>query len=291
MFVGLGTLVVLGCVFGGYLLAGGPIAVLVEAMPLEMMVIGGAAVGAYLIANNGHVLKATLHNLRHVFAGPRYGKSDYVELLSLLFVLFRILRTKGAKGIEADIEAPHQSEIFRRFPRILADERALTFVCDYLRLLVLRSEDPLEIDSLMEQELDALGEEQHHGSNALQNMADGLPALGIVAAVLGVIKTMGAISEPPEILGGMIASALVGTFLGVFLSYGFVGPFAAKVRAVHDSDLKFFRAIRAAFVAHLNGSQPAISIEFGRKVIADPVRPSFDELDRVVATLGQSLRT
>jgi chemotaxis protein MotA len=290
MFVVLGFVVVLGCVFGGYLLAGGHLEIIIHALPFELMIIGGSGIGAYLIANNGSVLKATLNNIKHVFAGPKYKKADYIEMLSLLFVIFRNLKTKGAKSIEKDVEAPQESELFKGFPSFQKDHHAMTFICDYLRLLILRSENAVEIDSLMDQELSVIGEELHHGSHALQIMADGLPALGIVAAVLGVIKAMGAISEPPAVLGGMIASALVGTFLGVFLSYGFVGPFAAKVKAVHDSDLKFYQAIRAAFIAHLNGSQPAISVEFGRKVISEPVRPSFIELDEVVTRLGQSLK-
>jgi chemotaxis protein MotA len=290
MFVVIGFAIVLGCVFGGYTLAGGHMGIILHALPLELLIIGGSGVGAYLIANNSHILKATLKNVTHVFAGPKYRKADYIELLSLLFVIFRTLKSKGAKGIEKDIDTPAESELFKGFPRVLKDHHAVTFVCDYLRLLVLRSENAVEIDSLMDQELSVIGEEMHHGSHALQTMADGLPALGIVAAVLGVIKTMSSISEPPAVLGGMIASALVGTFLGVFLSYGFVGPFAAKVKAIHESDLKFYQAIRAAFIAHLNGSQPAISVEFGRKVIADTVRPSFAELDEVVSKLGQNLK-
>ena len=290
MLVIIGAVVVLGCVFGGYILAGGHMGIILHALPLEGMIIFGAGIGAYLIANNGHILKATLNNLKHVFSGPKYKKTDYIELLSLLFVVFRSLKTKGVKAIEKDIEAPHESELFKNFPRFQKDHEAVTFVCDYLRLLVLRSENAVEIDSLMEQELNVIGEELQHGSHALQSMADALPALGIVAAVLGVIKTMASIAEPPVVLGGMIASALVGTFLGVFLAYGFVGPFAAKVKAVHDSDLKFYQAIRAAFIAHLNGSQPAISVEFGRKVIADTLRPSFAELDEVVTKLGQSIK-
>jgi chemotaxis protein MotA len=288
MLVPIGFVVVLGCVFGGYALAGGHLEIIVGALPIELLIIGGSAAGAYLISNDAHALKATGTNFKRVFTGPKYKKADYLELLSLLFVVFRILKSKGPKGIERDVEAPAESELFKSFPRFQADHHAVTFVCDYLRLLVLRSENALEIDALMEQELNGISEDLHHGSHALQTLADGLPALGIVAAVLGVIKSMAAINEPPAVLGHMIASALVGTFLGVFLSYGFVGPFAAKVRTVHDSDCKYYQAIRAAFIAHLNGSQPAIAVEFGRKVIADTVRPSFAELDEAVTNIGQN---
>jgi chemotaxis protein MotA len=288
MLVPIGFVVVLGCVFGGYALAGGHLEIIVGALPLELLIIGGSAVGAYLISSDAHALKATGTNFKRVFAGPKYKKADYLELLSLLFVVFRVLKAKGPKGIEKDVEAPAESELFKSFPRFQADQHAVTFVCDYLRLLVLRSENALEIDALMEQELNGISEDLHHGSHALQTLADGLPALGIVAAVLGVIKSMAAINEPPAVLGHMIASALVGTFLGVFLSYGFVGPFAAKVRTVHDLDCKYYQAIRAAFIAHLNGSQPAIAVEFGRKVIADTVRPSFAELDEAVTNIGQN---
>lgn len=288
MMVPIGFVVVLGCVFGGYWLAGGHLEVVLHALPHELLVIGGAGVGAFLISSDMHLLKETGKNFKLVFAGPKYKKAHYLELLSLLFVIFKALKTKGPKAIEKDIEAPHESELFKSYPLFHKDHHAVTFLCDYLRLIVLRVENPLEIDALMEQELNVISEELHHGSHALQTIADGLPALGIVAAVLGVIKTMGSINQPPAILGGMIGSALVGTFLGVFLAYGIIGPFASKVKGIHDSDCKYYHAIRAAFIAYLNGSQPAIAVEFGRKVIADTVRPSFAELDEAVTSAGQA---
>ena len=228
MFQIIGIVVVFVMVFGGFSLAGGHFDVILKALPFEMMMIGGAAVGAFLIGNKPKTVIKTLGDISKVFTGPKWKGQDYTDLLSLLFLLTKTMKTKGVIALESHIENPKESSIFTRYPRIMKDHFAIDFICDTLRMMTMNLEDPHQVEDAMEKQLEKHHHEAADPAHAMQTMADGLPALGIVAAVLGVIKTMGAIESPPAVLGQYIGGALVGTFLGVFIAYGFVGPFAAQ---------------------------------------------------------------
>lgn len=280
-----GFIVVVVCVFAGYLLAGGKMEPILHALPYEGLTIGGAAVGAFLIANSSHTIKATLKNLNCLVKPTAHGKEDYIELLSLMFSIFKLARTKGWLAMEQHIENPHESELFKQFPKFAHDHHAQTFLCDYLRIISLGNEDPNQLESLLDQEIETIEHHAMHPAHAVQGMADGIPALGIVAAVLGVIKTMGSISEPPEVLGEMIGGALVGTFLGVFLAYGFVGPTAGALGAKGESEVLYFRAMKVALIAFLNGAAPQVAVEFSRKFLPHEVQPTFLELEEKLNAL------
>lgn len=275
----LGFLVVMVCVFGGYLLAGGKLGPILQALPYEMMIIGGAAVGAFLVANSSHTIKSTIANLNCVVKPEAHDKASYIELLSVLFMVFKLARTKGWLALETHIENPHDSELFKQFPSFANNHHAVTFLCDYLRIISLGNENPHEIEALMDEEIETLTHEKMHPSHAVQTMADGIPALGIVAAVLGVIKTMGSITEPPEVLGKMIGGALVGTFLGVFLAYGFVGPMAGALSGKADSEIMYYKCMKVSVIAFLQGAAPQVAVEFARKFLPHHVQPGFIELE------------
>lgn len=279
----LGVVVVFVMVFGGYTLAGGKFGIIIYALPFEMMMIGGAALGAFLCANSMHDIKHTLGGLSKVVKGGRYAKQDYSNILSLLYYFVRLAQTKGPMALEAHIEKPQESAAFQKFPKILADHHATDLICDYLRMVGMNADDPHQIEDIMAGELKKLREEEMHPGHALQTVADGLPALGIVAAVLGIIKTMGSINEPPEVLGRMIGGALVGTFLGVFLAYGLVGPMAARLKEIVDSDGAFYKIIQSVLVAHLHGNAAQISVEIGRGDIPSGAQPSFSEMEESLA--------
>jgi chemotaxis protein MotA len=282
MFQIIGILVVFGMVFGGYALAGGHFEVIIKALPFELMMIGGAAVGAFLISNSIGNIKAALGGFGKCFAGPKWKAQDYQDLLTLLFQLTKTMKTKGVVALEQHIEKPEESTIFKRYPRILKDHFAVDFICDTLRMMTMNLEDPHQVESAMETQFEKHHQEAHAAAHALQNMADGLPALGIVAAVLGIVKTMGAITEPPPVLGGMIGSALVGTFLGVFLAYGLVGPFAARLGQVLDEEGQFYKIIQSVLVAHLHGNAAQISVEIGRGSVPSALQPSFAKLEEAL---------
>ncbi len=275
----LGFLIVMVCVFSGYTLAGGKLAPILEALPYEFMIIGGAAAGAFIIANSTHTIKATLKGLNCIIKPEAHNKESYLELLSVLFMLFKLARAKGWLALESHIEDPHNSELFKQFPGFHGNHHAITFLCDYLRIISLGNENAHEIEALMDEEIETLEHEKMHPSHAVQSMADGIPALGIVAAVLGVIKTMGSITEPPEVLGKMIGGALVGTFLGVFLAYGFVGPIASALGVKGESEILYYRCIKVGVLAFLNGAAPQVAVEFARKFLPHHVQPSFMELE------------
>jgi chemotaxis protein MotA len=283
MFFIVGAVIVALSVLGGYAAMGGKLVVLWQ--PFEAVIIVGAAIGAFIIANPKQVLAATAGAMKTLLAGSRYKKDDYIELLSLLYQVFRLAKTKGMLALEAHVENPDESTLFQQFPKISANHHAMTFLCDYLRLLTLGTDNPHELESLIDEELETHHHEHHTLSHAVQIMADGLPALGIVAAVLGVIKTMGSITEPPEILGKLIGGALVGTFLGVFVSYGFVGPMAVSLKSTFDADHKYLQCIKAGLLAHLHGYAPQISVEFARKALHSHVRPTFYEVEDAVSDL------
>ena len=265
--------------FGGYLMTGGSLGVIFEALPHEILTILGAAIAGTLIAGSMYNLKKILGSLGKIISGPQWKPKDYNDLLCLLFLLTKTMKSKGLIALEAHIEHPAESSIFKRYPRICKDQFAQDFICDTLRMMTMSLEDPHQVETAMEKQLEKHHHEALVGANALQTMADGLPALGIVAAVLGVIKTMGAISEPPEVLGGMIGSALVGTFMGVFLAYGIVGPMSVRLRAVVDEDALFYHVIRDILVAHLHGNAAQVSVEIGRGSVPSEYQPSFVELE------------
>jgi len=214
-----------------------------------------------------------------VFGGSKWKKQDYKDLLSLLFALTKTMKSKGVIALESHIEKPKESSIFQKYPKIMKDHFAIDFICDTLRMMTMNLEDPHQVEDAMEKQLEKHHHEALAPAHALQNMADALPALGIVAAVLGVIKTMSAITEPPEVLGGMIGGALVGTFLGVFLAYGMVGPLAARLSEIVESDGAFYKIIRSVLIEHLHGNAAQISVEIGRGDIPSSAQPSFSEME------------
>ena len=269
-------------VFGGYIISGGHFEVIMEALPHEMITIGGAAVAALLLGNAIGDVKKTLGDIAKVFSGPKWKQADYRDLLCLLFLLTKTMKMKGMIALEAHIEKPHDSSIFKRYAKISKDHFALDFICDTLRMMTMSLEDPHQVEAAMEKQLEKHHHEGMIPSTALQTMADGLPALGIVAAVLGVIKTMGSITEPPEILGGMIGGALVGTFLGVFLAYGLVGPIATRLKSIVDEDAQFYHVIRDILVAHLHGNSAQVSVEIGRGSVPSVCQPSFQQLEEAL---------
>ena len=281
----IGLIMVFVLIFGGYIESGGKIEIVLHALPHELVIIAGGAIGAYMVANKGSVVKKTGKALMLGFKGPKWKKQDYKDLLCLLFLLCKLMKSKGLIAVESHIEKPLESPIFSQFPRIVADQFAIDIVCNTLRTLTMGMENPMQVEEVIEKQI----EKHHHEicgpGHALQTMADGLPAIGIVAAVLGVIKTMGSITEPPEILGKMIGGALVGTFLGVFLAYCIVGPLAAKNLASHAQDQQFYFIIRDVLVAHLKGMAPQISMEMGRSQVPSTFQPSFAEMEEASSTL------
>jgi chemotaxis protein MotA len=282
-----GLVFLLICVFGSYLTSGGSIEPLVEAVPFEMWTIGGAALGTFVMANSMTGVKHTLHGFGKIMKGGAFKKSDYVDLLCLLFFLVRLASTKGTMALEPHIEKPDDSTAFQRFPKILANHHASTIICDYLRMVGMNADDPNQIEDVMARELKKNLNEEMHPAHALQTIADALPALGIVAAVLGVIKTMSHIDQPPAILGAMIGGALVGTFLGVLLAYGMVGPCATRLKGVVEEEAAYPEVIRAVLVTHLHGNAPQVSVESGRKMVPSEHMPTFQELEEAVQTVDR----
>lgn len=278
-----GLIIVLGSVFGGYAASGAHLAVLYQ--PFEFIIILGAAGGAYVIGNSPTVLKSTLGIFGTLFRGPRYGKAAYLELLGLQFTLFKLAKSKGNLALEVHVENPQDSAIFTAFPTFAADHHAVEFMCDYLRMITLGTENAHELETLMDEELETHHQEREQLVGAIQALADGTPALGIVAAVLGVIHTMGSIDQPPEILGHLIGGALVGTFLGVLCAYGFFGPMAQSLKTIFEAESKYYLSMKAGLLAHMAGYAPAVSIEFARKALMSDVRPTFIEVEQATANL------
>ena len=277
----IGIVCVFVMVFGGYLAAGGKMGIIMKALPFEMTMIGGAAVGAFLIANSMSEVKHTLKDVGKVFKGPKWNTDDYRDLLCLLFELIRLAK-KNAVAVEEHIEGPETSSIFTKYPKILADHEAVGLICDTMRAASMNYDDPHQVEEVLEKRMEANAHHALHSSHALQTVADGLPALGIVAAVLGVIKTMGSIDQPPEVLGKLIGGALVGTFLGVFLAYGLVGPFASLVKTVVEEDVHFYRLIREVLVTNLHNHATNICIEVGRQNTPTHIRPSFAAVEEAL---------
>ena len=285
MFQIIGIVLLFALVFGSYIISGGNMGVIMHALPHEMMAIGGAGVAAFLISNSVPVIKGSLAGFGKVFAGPKWKASDYRDLLSLLFLLTKTIKSKGVIALESHIENPKESTIFSRFPKIMKDHFAIDFICDTLRMMTMNLEDPHQVEDAMEKQLEKHHHEALAPAGALQNLADALPALGIVAAVLGVIKTMGSITEPPEVLGGMIGGALVGTFLGVFLAYGLVGPIATRLKEITEEEGSFYKIIQSVLVAHLHGNAAQISVEIGRGSVPSGAQPSFLELEEALSAI------
>lgn len=274
----IGIVTIFVMVFGGYLLAGGKMGIILKALPFEMMMIMGAATGAFLLANDGAGAKHTLKDVGKIFKGAKWKADDYRDLLCLLFELLRIAKTNPVV-LEGHIEDPDSSDIFKRYERIATDKEAVALICDTLRSGSMNYDDPHQVEDVLEKRIEATHHHNMHSSHTLQTIADALPALGIVAAVLGIIKTMGSIDQPPEVLGKLIGGALVGTFLGVFLAYGIVGPSATRLKGVIDEDANMHRLIREVLVANLHQHAPNICIEVGRQNTPTHLRPSFTELE------------
>ena len=280
MFVIIGYIVVVASCLGGYALAGGHLHALWQ--PLELLIIGGSAAGAFVVGNSSKVIKATFQAIPGLFKGSKYTKALYMELMGMLFEVLTKVRKEGLMSIEKDIEAPSESPLFANYPQLLSDHHLLEFLTDYLRLMVSGNLNPLEIETLMDNEIDTHHHEAEVPAHAIQKVADGLPAFGIVAAVMGVVHTMGSVGLPPSELGLLIGHALVGTFLGILMAYGFVGPLPGLLEQKVSESTKQLQCVKVTLLASLNGYAPALAVEFGRKILYSTERPSFSELEEHV---------
>lgn len=276
---------VMVCVFGGFLIHGGNLRPILVALPFEMLIIGGAATGALVMSNSLADCKRMLRAVVAAIKGQHHREQDYIDLCAMLYRLLRVSQTKGMQGLEVHIERPKDSAIFNAYPKIMQDQVTVSLICDYLRMVNMNADDPYQVEEMMARELRKIRAERLRPANILSTTSDALPALGIIAAVLGVIKTMAAINESPAVLGAMLGSALVGTFLGVLLAYGLVGPIAERIRNMVEEELEFYEVIRAVIVAHLQGLVPQVAVEVGRKTVPTHFMPSFDALE---ATLMES---
>lgn len=284
----IGIILIFGAVFGGYIVSGGKLEIILNAVPDEATVILGAALGAFAIGNEFSMIKHTAKDIGKVFKGSKWKRMDYQNLLCLLFELIRLGR-QNPMALEEHIEGPDSSVIFLKFPKIQGDKETVALICDTLRSALMNYDDPNQVEEVLDKRMEQNLHHALHSSHALQTLADGLPALGIVAAVLGIIKTMASIDQPPEILGEMIGSALVGTFLGVFLAYGIVGPFSAKLQAIAEDDQYFYLLIREVLVANLHNHAANICIEVGRQNTPSQLRPSFGELEAALKEVKQGI--
>ncbi|KQT37440.1 MULTISPECIES: flagellar motor stator protein MotA [unclassified Methylophilus] len=280
MFVIIGYVVVCGMIFGGYALAGGHLGALWQ--PLEVMMIFGGAFGAFIVGNDSKAIKATVKALPTLFKGSKYSKQLYMDLLALLFEILTKIRKDGLMAIEKDIEDPESSALFSKYPSILHDHHLVEFITDYLRLMVSGNMDAFQVENLMDNEIETHHMEGHVPAHCIAKLGDGLPAFGIVAAVMGVVHTMENVALPPAELGILIAHALVGTFLGILLAYGFVGPLSGLLEQKLEESSKSFQTVKVVLLASLNGYAPPIAVEFGRKVLYSTERPGFTELEEHV---------
>ena len=273
----IGLIITFGCVLGGYMAMGGKVGVLNQ--PFEFVIILGAAVGIYIIANPLSVVKDTGSALAEGFKNKVPDQAKYLQLLGLLYQLLRELKNKPRNEVEVHIDAPEESDIFLSHPMVMEDPELIGFICDYCRLIIVGNARPHEVEALMEEEIETIRHDRLKAYNGLQAMADGLPALGIVAAVLGVVKAMGAIDESPEVLGGLIGAALVGTFVGIFMSYAVVGPIASNIKIVREKKIRLYLVAKQTLIAYMNGSLPQVALEFGRKSISNAYRPTLDDVE------------
>lgn len=277
MLLLLGYLVVGGAVFGGYALMGGHFGVLFQ--PVELLMIGGAAIGAFIAGNNGKTIRATLSELMRLLRTSRYDRQLYMDLMALLYELLAKARKEGMMKLESDVDEPAGSEIFGRYPNIVADPKLMEFMCDYLRLVISGNTEPFEIEALMDHEIETIRHEGEVPVHSLTRVSDALPALGIVAAVMGVVHALGSADLPPSEMGALIGHAMVGTFLGVLLAYGFVSPLASLIAQKVSESMKAYECTKVTLLASLNGYAPQMAVEFGRKVLFSTERPTFSELD------------
>lgn len=280
MLVILGYIIVTASVFGGFALAGGHLAALLQ--PLELLMIGGGAAGAFVVGNSGKAIKATMKALPSVLKGSSYNKALYMELMALLYEILAKVRKEGLMSIEADVDRPKESALFSKYPKILSNHHAVEFLTDYLRLMVGGNLNAMEIENIMDSEIETHHHEGEVPAHIIQKVGDGLPAFGIVAAVMGVVHTMESVGLPPAELGILIAHALVGTFLGILLAYGFVGPLSGRLEQSANEATKLLQCMKVTLLASLNGYSPALAVEFGRKVLYSTERPSFSELEEHV---------
>jgi chemotaxis protein MotA len=282
MLVIIGYAIVAFSVFGGFALAGGHMGALLQ--PIELLMIGGAATGSFIVGNSAKTLKATLKALPLVMKGSKYNKDSYMELMALLYELLGKVRKEGLMSIENDVENPEESPVFAKYPKVLEDHHVVEFMTDYLRIMVSGNLNAMEIESLMDVEIETHHHEAMVPSHVIAKMGDAMPAYGIVAAVMGVVHTMESVGIPPAELGILIAHALVGTFLGILMAYGFVGPLAGVLEQKADETTKMFQTVKVTLLANLNGYAPAMAVEFGRKALYSPERPGFIELEEHVKT-------
>jgi chemotaxis protein MotA len=267
----------MGTVFGGYALMGGHFGVLFQ--PIEVLMIGGSALGAFIAGNNGKTIKATMRELPRLLRSSKHNRKLYMDLLGLMYELLAKARKEGMMKLESDVEDPKGSEIFGRYPNIMADHELMEFICDYLRLAISGNTDPFEIEALMDHEIETIRHEAEMPSHSLSRVGDALPALGIVAAVLGVVHALASADLPPAEMGALIAHAMVGTFLGVLLAYGFVSPLASLIDQQVEENMKTYQCAKVTLLASMHGYTPQLAVEFGRKVLFSTERPSFVELD------------
>ncbi len=289
MFVIIGLVIVMVMVFGGFMLSGGKFEIILHALPHELMVIFGGAVGGFIIANQMGVIKGAIQGIIKDLKGPKWTADDYKDLLSLLFVLIKTMRTKGVVAVEQHIEKPEESKIFNHFPRLAADHHLVSFITDYLRMMTMNFEDPHQMEDAMDKDIEKHEKEAHEPQHALQTWADGFPAIGIVAAVLGIIKTMASINEPVEVLGRLVGGALTGTFLGIFLSYLLVSPLAQRFHQILAEEHQMYHVVKAVLVSFLHGNAPQIAIEIGRRTIPSHMQPSFAEVEEALAEIPPDL--
>ncbi|MGF1605761.1 MAG: flagellar motor stator protein MotA [Rhodothalassiaceae bacterium] len=289
MFILIGLVVVFIMVFGGFMLAGGKFGIIIEALPAELMIIFGGSLGAFVMANSTGVLSKAGKGIMKAASGSKWKAQDYRDALCLMYILTKTMRQKGVIAVEQHIDQPEESKIFQHFPRIAADHHLVEFICDYIRMMTMNFEDPTQMEEAMDRDIEKHTMEEHEPQHSLQTMADGLPAIGIVAAVLGIIKTMGSINEPVEVLGRLVAGALVGTFLGIFLSYLMVAPIAGRFNQVLSEEHKMFAIIKAMMISHLHGNAPQITVEIGRRNVPTHLMPSFTEMEEAIADLPPDL--
>jgi chemotaxis protein MotA len=280
MTVLIGLVVTMASLLGGYIAMGGKVAVLVQ--PWEFVIIGGSALGTFIVANPMATIKDSGKAIMEAVTGKAPGQADYLEVLGLLNQLMKLIRTKTRTEVESHIDNPEESAIFRNYPKVLANKDLKYFICDYIRIIILGNAKPHEIEALMDEEIHTIGRDRLKPYHAVQAVADGLPALGIVAAVLGVIKAMGALDESPEVLGHLIGAALVGTFAGIFMSYGMAGPIATKIKTTREKQNRIYVIVKQTLVAFVSGATPQIALEFGRKTISSKDRPSIELVEETM---------
>ncbi|ENN90178.1 flagellar motor stator protein MotA [Bartonella bovis] len=278
MGVIIGLVLTLGCIIGGYMAMGGHLNVLVQ--PWEFVIILGSAIGTFIISTPFNVIKDTMKATLEAITDAVPKQKDFLATLGLLYVLMREMRSKSRSEMEGHVDNPKESLLFQQYPLVLKDDSLTNFICDYCRLIIMGNARPFEIEALMDEEIHTISKDSEKSSQALQNMADALPALGIVAAVLGVIKAMGAISEPPEVLGHLIGAALVGTFAGIFFSYSVFGPVATKIKTVRHKKTRIYIVVKQTLLAYMNGAIPQIALEYGRKTISAKDRPTIDVVEQ-----------